>query len=213
MTEHAQGELFGTRYDVRKCITASGAAITKYKQLMSDNITIYAPPYNIYEHAKESYYGGLTGNTKIRVLANSSHKIYYIDINSSYPASMLGEIPTNYVAKTSLLDESNNPTIQTSFVEYYLYSVKISYPQTPHFIPNIPVRSPTGKLYQNCNQTDTFRWRWGVELQLAQTLGATITADKCLIFEHEPIFNQFITELYNLRLEAKRKAKDADFNI
>lgn len=232
--EASVGEINGFKYDTRNAITASGAALLMYKQTMSREYEITAPPKYVREAAREAYYGGLTGNCKsyvnrenhyrgykhginyyhIRGMQGARKYINYADINSSYPSCCTGIIPTNFKRKYQLCISLNSKSNISFIKDHHLYNVKVLYqPISKHHIPNLPVRYKD-KLYQPLDQTENGNWRWGIEIRRAiSEIGeGYIKISSCMEFDGAPIFENFINTVFQRRQEAKNKMCDPNID-
>jgi len=200
------GEYRGKKFNVTDCLTSSAAALKMFRQvgLKQD---IYAAPLDIQDNARNAYYGGLTGNCIIKEVSDKNKKIYYYDINSSYPYVMTFAVPTSFKKKI----EFNNTIKMKKFVNTNMYFVKVKF-NSKNVIPNLPVRDKNSSLYQTTDQTDKFRWRWGIELNESVNTGVDIECISMILFESEPIFKDYILMKYNDRQEIKKRIKTLDEN-
>jgi len=191
-------------YNVSTAFTTSGLSLSMWLQSLPKDFIIRAPPDDIVEKCRKDYYGGLCGNNIIKPLLKGNEKVWYIDINSSYPASMLKNIPTRYL----ITDNFEEPRRMTEFIDHYRYSVKVKYVNHhPNLIPSLPVRDKSGKLCQPLDQTDEWRGRWGIQLNKAIRDGAEIDVISREIWEAGPIFKDFIEKKYQIRMNEKIKQK------
>lgn len=159
-----------------------------YKAKYLGNNVLIGDTKDIYDKVRDAYYGGITFNTKFKV--NNAN---YYDINSSYPNVMQYNVPFKYVKTYKCQIDKNK------LWDCNLYKVKGKFRKIP--IPYMPTRTKFGLIY-----TLEFEgYRWGVELKLGinKNLFEYISIEECIIFEEKPIFKEFITDIYNKRLEAK----------
>lgn len=89
-------------YDVTKIYSSSSLTLNIFKNVYLDEKTKIpsAPNRNIYMAERESYYGGFTSNFKKIFKSENNEKLYYYDINSSYPNVMKNKLmPVEYISK------------------------------------------------------------------------------------------------------------------
>ncbi len=140
-----------------------------------------------HEFVRRGYFGG-----RVEVFEKDAHGLSYFDINSSYPASMLEEMPAGNATEWDGEPPERFKTTRIGFVECDVYV-------PPMHIPPLPVRdAKTDKLIFPCGNLRGV-WEWG-ELQNALKEGAIIVRwGKSYWYESGKIFEKFVTELYKYR--------------
>ena len=137
---------------------------------------------------RRGYYGGRT-----ELFRTYGKKLHYYDINSSYAASMLDEMPIGDRTITKTLDwrmaERN-----AGFIECTVYIP----PDCP--LPPLPHRAKNGKLIF---PTGTFSGVWSTkELELLKdplVNGEIRSVKKCVWFGLRPVFQDMVLELWHFR--------------
>lgn len=146
-----------------------------------------AIPRSIDTHAfiRESYKGGRTEN-----YIRKGQGLYYFDINSSYPAAMLHDMPAG---EATWWEGEPEAFIRDGYIGFC--EVDVWVPPSLN-IPPLPLTKgklifPVGKL--------TGTWEWS-ELQLALEVGCEIVRwGKSVWYPGKPIFREFVVELYKYR--------------
>lgn len=198
----------GVMFDVRSSITAAGSALAEWKQWgIPEDTTYYAGSLDVQDAIRDSLYGGLTGNLKLHVESNGDMKYYYYDSNSHYPAMMCKMMPI--VTKNTKL-MLHDDDVMTVFNSHSLYRVKVVYPEDSFehpIIANLQTRDESGALRNPIDQSDKWRWHWGIELTLAIKMHAVVTSSGFIPFGRAPVFKAFIQEKYKARCEIKKEIK------
>jgi hypothetical protein len=117
------GQIKGINYNVSTSQTCSALSMKIYNQVFQTD-DLYQSPDKIYIKEKQSYKAGRVDVFK-KAYNNEDNILYYCDRNSSYPASMLGEMPFKYISSNNI-----NHTITRNynfFVDTNLYLAKSKY--------------------------------------------------------------------------------------
>lgn len=146
----------------------------------------------LHDWVRRGYYGGRT-----ELFHSFGHRIFYYDINSSYPASMLDEMPIGpAVVETKVTSEHLLAPLAKNHVGFVECIVEIP-KGCP--IPPLPFRYrsklifPTGKF--------SGVWSW-TELQLLKhplVQGRIVSISKSVWYKKKPIFREMVTKLYSYR--------------
>jgi hypothetical protein len=192
------GFINGKLYDSQKCGTGASVAKKCFVQLFLDDILEQSPD-KIIEHERMSYKGGRTEVFKKFFDGDTHKRLYYYDINSSYPSSMTREMPFEYLKTMSLFDTIAK---EKDIVLHNNYLAKIEYNRNDkNFIPNVLFRVEEGDILA-CKNSD-FAYHWGCELVEAIKNKCTVTLKSCDFYKPKAIFKEFAEHYYNERLEAK----------
>jgi len=149
---------------------------------------------------KSSYYGGMCvvyrkKSENLNNFYGEKDNLYCYDINSCYPASMLKKMPYKFIDEIINCDEINE------YIDYYLYEIDYEYPDN-QIIVNLPTRIDGEIVYLKYGNK---KWHWGNEINSSLSLGAKILKiHKIRRYEGLYIFKEYIEDIYNMRLEAKR---------
>lgn len=187
-------------YDVQKCGTGAAIAKKAYNQVFQE-LDLKQSPDSIIEHERLRYKGGRTEAFKKYFNGNDSGKrLYYGDINSSYPASMTLDMPYEY-CKSMIFEDMvmENEDI----MDENGYLAKVEYEgNDKDFIPNILVRSDDGSVIAVKNSD--YAWHWGIELKEAILNNCKITVRECEFYSPEPVFKEYACYFYEERLKIKK---------
>lgn len=193
MYKQLSGDIDGISYDCRHVITAASLAFGMFTQ--NNREEVIAPPLKVRRAAQSAYFGGYTCHHKEFVFSNTKFVIIGVDINSSYPASMLGLMPGNYKGTYREMIRGTVPNTY-KFIPSNLYLVKIRYIKKEGYnysvlLPCTLVRGEQ-TVYPLIDQNDEWRWHYGIELDLARRQGAEIYVEQCIEFEQIDLFSKFI---------------------
>lgn len=198
------GKIGNKSFDVRNAKTAAALSLKFYSQIFQEE-TIFQSPNKIINFERESFKGGRTEVFKKQFKGNNNKKLYYFDINSSYPNSMLSIMPFKYVKKMSM----NRVLTDDLIYDHHLYLITSKYKgNNKYYIPNLLVRSDKNDIIAVKNITEK-SWQWGVELRQALKNDNEIYCYDFIIYEGKEIFKNYIEYLYNERLNAKKNNNDA----
>lgn len=139
-----------------------------------------------YDIEKSSYHGGMCMNY---YKGYYKGKIYVYDINSSYPYSMLSDMPCEY------LSTKDNPKKITS---HYLYYVEFEFPEYSR-ICSLGMKVNNELVFLRKGKG----WYWGCELNIAIKLGVKLVKLKVRKYVPKTIFKEYIVNLYEKRIKAK----------
>jgi hypothetical protein len=194
-----KGEINGRKYDVRDKITGAGMAITMFNQVYQNDV-LYSSPENIQKLEKKAYKGGRTEVFKKRNEENT--QLYYYDINSSYPASMMKKQPVKYIKTVRDLDIKINMNNIERLVETNLYKCNVKYTGNDnYYIPNLLTRTEKGEVIATKNLNSGYHW--GVELIEAIKNNNEIIVDEENVYQSDYIFNQYVDYFYGERKKIK----------
>ena len=184
--------------DVQKCGTGAAIALRCYQQVFQDD-WLTQSPNEIIKNERDAYKGGRTEVFKKMFKTNGNSKLYYYDINSAHPASMIKPMPYKYI-KT---EPFNNDKLKyDDLVDSNNYLASIKYiGKDKNFIPNILIRSK-GHIIA-CENSD-YAYHWGIELKEAIKNGCEITVKSCDMYESKELFSNFSNYFYNERLKVKK---------
>lgn len=203
------GVINDKHFDVSMCPTGASIALKLYSQVFLEE-PIYASPPEVQVIERDAYKGGRTEVFKGRfrsMIENGEPTTFLsdLDINSSYPSSMLDKMPIRYIKTVKC-----EPCIMKIFTNYFIYKAKSDYIGTDKLIiPNLLIKSNKGDIIA-LKHTD-YAYHWGCELNRAVEAGFEITVNEILEYEGEAIFADFATYLYNKRLSYKN-SKDPEYN-
>jgi len=196
------GFINGKLYDTQKCGTGAGVAKKMFQNIFQLDVLEQSPD-KIIEREKQAYKGGRTEVFKKYFKSDGITKMYNIDANSSYPASMVEMMPYKYI-KTLVYNE--NVRQIDEITEYFNYYAKVEYMgNDDNFIPNILTRVSTKNVIP-CRKTD-YMFIWGIELIEAIKNNCKVTIKECDFYEPKAIFKEYIEHFYNKRLEIKETNK------
>lgn len=148
------------------------------------------------DFSEPSYFGG---RVEVFKLGIHRKKLFYYDIRSSYPHSMLGELPAYPMGRAIPLS-----SVKRSLERCGITSATVEVPEGT-YLPVLPVREG-GKLIF---PTGRFKGRWAnIELLEAFNAGATIEIHSQYLYESEPFLAPFVHTFYKLR-QAAIEAGDA----
>jgi len=192
------GQIKGINYNVSTSQTCSALSMKIYNQVFQTD-DLYQSPDKIYIKEKQSYKAGKVDVFK-KAYNNEDNILYYCDRNSSYPASMLGEMPFKYISSNNI-----NHTITRNynfFVDTNLYLAKSKYIGTnKNVIPNLLTRSKNKEIKATLEtEWDYF---WGVELKEAIKNDFNIYVKEVNIYETKILFKEFVEYFYNERQKNK----------
>lgn len=182
----------------KNCMTSAGMSLKIFQSCFQE-YDLFQSPEKILLHERESYFGGRT-----ELFKKYGGKLYYFDINSSYPFSMTFTMPYKYIRTIAL----NDPIIYNKeninkIKSFYLYKVESEYKGNNKFyIPNLLHRMKNNKIVamKNCPPG----YKWGCEIISAIKDGCEIKCYEINEYEGERIFENFSKELYDLRLKYKK---------
>jgi hypothetical protein len=164
---------------------------------------VFRPMFDATYDLKENYLGFKGEALKI-IKEQQGKKLYYVDVNSLYPTVMQSmDYPVKFshaaFGKNGYFDNIN---------KIGFWDVEVKVPKDM-LIPPLPINH----TFENGSRklifpTGTFRGKWSIyEIEYAKSLGVEVTKyHEGLIFVNGgKVFEKFITSLYDMRLEAKKK--------
>lgn len=188
----------GNICDVQKCGTGAAIALRCYQQVFQDN-WLTQSPNKIIQNERDAYKGGRTEVFKKMFKTNGKSKLYYYDINSAHPSSMLKPMPYKYI-KTELFNDHKLKYDDIVDSNNYLASIKYI-GKDKNFIPNILIRS---KGHIIACEDSQYAYHWGIELKEAIKNGCKITVKSCDMYESKELFSNFSNYFYDERLKVKK---------
>jgi len=185
-------------YNTQSCSTGAGIAMKMYKQVFLKEI-LYESPEIITQHEKLRYKGGRTEVFK-KEFSDDKKRLYYFDINSSYPSSMTEDMPLQFIKS----EKFNNKKLELKeVVKTNGYYAKITYKgKDKFFIPNILTRTTEGDIIASKNVD--FSWHWGIELYEAIKNGCEVIIQEVEHYKTKNIFEEYSRFFYNERLKIKK---------
>lgn len=195
----SRGSINGRLYDVSGCITSAGMSLKIFQQCFLED-TLYQSPDDITVKERLAYKGGRTEVFKKKFIdCENLCRLFYLDINSSYPGSMKKHMPLSYI--TNIEYENEIDISMDKIVPYHLYFARGEYHGTDkNFIPNILVRE-SGNIIA-CKNFD-FSYQWGCELIEAIKNGCKIFIKEEIKYQPKKIFKKFSKYFYGERLKFK----------
>ena len=159
---------------------------------------------------REAYHGGRTDVFYKGVPV--SETVYKYDVNSLYPYCMLGQIPVRYIQR-------GRPEWVYSYVEQSGDGSTGDIICLADVTLNIPPESDYGFLGLEGIKRDTgdlifpvgrFRcWAWQPILEIAVQQGYIENIHNVFLYDAENIFDTYVTDLYNRRLEYRKAGNKA----
>lgn len=174
-------------------ITAPATAMKIFRR----NYLKQAFPRSSEHHAfiRRGYFGG-----RVEPIETEACGLRYYDINSSYPAAMLEDMPAGVATEW----EGEPPK---RFLNGRIGFADVDVIVPPMHIPPLPVKAESGKLIFPTGKLSGV-WDWA-ELSLALEMGCTIVNwRKSVWFEKFPIFKEYVENLYKYR-DKSRPGYDA----
>jgi hypothetical protein len=196
--EQCKGTINGKPFDVRLTSTSAGISLKLFSQVfLNDQIKQTSEEQQSKE--RNAYYGGRTEVFKKHFKGGKDHKLYYIDINSSYPYAMTKMLPAEFI-KNMKYDEE---TEKKEFVDYYLYNSRTEYiGDKENVIPNIFMRSKKGEIMTALNTN--YGYHWGCELTEALKNGFKVYINEVCEYRGKTILKEYAEYMYKSRLENKK---------
>jgi hypothetical protein len=199
-----KGEIGGRSYNLSNCNTAAKLSVSMYQQsFLKDNL--YQSPAKIIKNERKGFKGGRTEVFKNKFVTGEQVKnLYYFDINSSYPSSMVELMPFKYLS--SMLWNKKVSKDNINFITpYNLYKTTFKYVgNDTRYIPNLLLRCKKTKEVIAVKEDNKGSWHWGSELIEAVKNGNELLITKEERYEGKAIFREFVEYFYNARLTAKK---------
>lgn len=146
--------------------------------------------------ARESYHGG---RVEAFHIGRVEGPIHCLDVNSMYPAVMEhGLFPTQLVSRTNRVILSDLPGWVRDFAVVAKVRLDIDEPYIAHFTGEKLV-FPVGRIVATLTTP---------ELEIALSRGDVHGCDEVVCYEKASVFSDFVSQLYNLRLESKAAGDD-----
>jgi hypothetical protein len=196
------GECNGKKFNVADCATSAGLSLKMFNQCFQTE-TLYQSEEKIVKKEKLAYKGGRTEVFKKQFKSEAEERLFYYDINSSYPSSMTEEMPIKFVR--TLHYQSDPYVLDIKILKpHHLYLAKVVYQgNDPNFIPNILVRDEKTNEIIAVNETD-FHYQWGCELIEAMKNNCRVYLREENQYTSKKIFENFANHFYNERLQVKK---------
>nr|QWO71416.1 DNA polymerase [Termitomyces sp. T60a]QWO71419.1 DNA polymerase [Termitomyces sp. T99] len=181
--------------NITTCKTISGLSLKIYLS------NFYKLGFNFKEikgriesEIRKAYFGGMVVLNKKGKLFSKDNLGYFYDYNSFFPSLMLRDLPVG------------NPTLSYSKDLNSFFGFCYAKITPPPGLDNylIPYRDPTGKVY--CPSKPFFGLYWSELLKASREYGYEINVIGGFNFEKgKKVFNSFVRDIYEKRLEAKKK--------
>jgi len=145
---------------------------------------------DLYAIERSAYFGGICLNLKKEF--KGPGKLYYYDINSSYPFAMLSPMPWKFIVSNP--NPGNDEILDTNL---YCISYEID-----SIFPCLPFRDK-GRLFYF--QKGEKEWHWGIEIKLLSSMKKFLKLEvhQELIYEAKPLFRSYMQYLYEKRKNSK----------
>lgn len=178
--------------------TLAGISLDIYRRrFMNDDYGYFSIPDNAIGIFRDAYYGGRT-----EVFNFSRYpKVFYYDINSSYPASMLKDFPLldSYIKK---------PDIEYDGCSY----IHVDMPKT--YYPYLPFRTKAGKLIFPCGKFSGYYFNNEIRGFKKRFPKAGIKILAGIHYKKSaPIFKEFVEYFYKARQSCKTEAENFVYKI
>ena len=150
--------------------------------------------------SRKAYYGGRVECLKIGKITGTTYKL---DINSMYPGVMArGTFPTKLV---SVWNDVSLDEYKERIIGQFKYTAEcVINTKTPAY----PKKDEQGRLIF---PTGTFTANLSTpEIEFAYKRNDLVSINSIALYEHEPLFKDFVEYFYNLRLEAKAKGDEIE---
>ena len=189
--------------DILKVLTISALALKIFRRVYykdDDDNRIYIPDDNEAQFIREGYYGGHTD-----VYKPYGENLYYYDVNSLYPSSMLDDMPIGKTRWVSDLGSKKSKIVLNDmfgFIRAFIICPKhIKKPLLPYKKDDGTIIFPTGRF---------LGVYFSEELKYAVSLGYKVYPICGYIFDRkESPFKRFVYDIYSKRLDAKAKGEKA----
>lgn len=186
--------------DISNVMTLSALSLKIFRKhyLNEDNFHIHIPSKNEDTFIRQGFYGG-----HVDVYKPSGENLYYYDVNSLYPFVMKEfPMPCGVPTWKNKLECEELDSL-FGFIEAYVEC-------PPHISrPFLPYRNKKDDtlLFPSGKFVGVF---YSEELKFARDLGYTIMPLRGYLFDKKPSpFAGFVSEIYESRLESKRKGDEA----
>jgi hypothetical protein len=197
------GTINDRHYNVVNCPTSANLALKMFNQSFQPlGEGLSQSPDDIVIKERLAYKGGRTEVFKKHFSGDKDHPLYYYDINSSYPSSMVKEMPNKYISSNIV-----SPTILNydDIVDHYLYNVIFTYEgNDKFFIQNLLVRHDKTHEVIAVKEHADYTYHWGCELKEAILNNNIITTNEIIKYTATNIFKEFAEYFYNERLKVKK---------
>lgn len=192
------GKINGKDYNLLTCSTFSSLSIKTFTQaFLKENIK--GSKKEVLEKEQKAYFGGRTDIFKKSFNGVGNEKLYHIDINSAHPASMLEEMPFEYIGK---IDYDDYKIEKDDIVKTDLYLCRVEYNKNEKgFIPNIMTRIDDKIL---CFKNVDYSYHWGAEILEAVENGCDIYIKEVNMYTKKTLFDEFVKYFYEKRNLAKK---------
>jgi hypothetical protein len=139
-----------------------------------------------HDFVRRGYYGGNT-----QMFLRHAEGLHYYDINSSYPAAMLGPVPVKYLGELE-----GKPSMMVRSAAVGMVEAIVDWDDDMPF-PSLPYRMPQGKLV---HPAGVFKGVWSSEeLEYAESLGCQVTWLKGHWFNTAQVLADYMRALYAYR--------------
>lgn len=136
------------------------------------------------EFVRQAYYGG-----RCEVFRYDEADVHKYDVNSLYPAAMLGPVPVDYLSYSRDLPDNDD--------RIGFYQATVDYPEV--YVPALAYR--IGKLFFPVGK---LQGHWSsMELRQAIMDGAAVKIHSGILFQAEPIFREYVESLHAKKNQAE----------
>ena len=178
-------KFFDAHGNVRSETIAAHAMAVWRTHFMPRDLRLYTPHMDVEKLARSAYFGG-----RCEVYRWDRAEVSLYDINSMYPAAMLGPMPVSYDCRTLRLPDNDEKHIG-------FFCADVDYPEIE--IPALPLL--LDKLYFPVGK---FSGYWtSMELRQAIEDGAAVKIRYGCIFHTENIFDDYVRTIYAQKLQAE----------
>lgn len=203
------GEINNRKYNLITCPTAAKLSMKMFQQCFLKEKLEQSTDIQIYKE-KLAYKGGRTEKFKESFETNDDKRLYYYDINSSYPSSMLKLMPYKFIDCNLVNNKIINKKNVNFIIPYYLYKAKFRYyGNDDNYISNLLLRYEKTNEIISIKESDTATYHWGCELIEAIKDNNEIIITEENRYEGLDVFKQFSIFFYNERLKAKKESNYA----
>jgi hypothetical protein len=151
--------------------------------------TMFGLSEEIEAMVRSGYFGG-----RCEIFRYDSRELYKYDVNSLFPAAMLGPVPVEYLCHSKSIPDDDD-TIG-------FFRAEVTYPEV--YLPALPVH--VDKLYF---PVGTFRGIFtSIELRRAIEEGAAVTVLTGIHFAAEPILRDYVLAIHAMKERAEREGKN-----
>lgn len=203
------GEVKGRKFNLLKANTGANISLKMFTQCFLD-VELTQSKTEIIKKERDAYKGGRTEKFKNKFISNGEDRLYYFDINSSYPYSMTKMMPYKYIKTLVISNKIVNLDNLNIITPYNLYRAKYEYiGDNKNNIPNLLLRDEKSKEIIAINKSDEYSYHWGCEIIEAVKNNFKIIINEENEYEGRAIFKTYVDHFYNERLRVKKEGNTA----